>query len=149
MGDDLYGWPCSRGGTPLALLWHQLFGITMQENFRLKNRPFLKNPRTRAFHAQGGRCYYCKQPMWAESPDELTSQYSITRKQARLLQCTGEHLEPHSMGGSARADNIVAACRYCNEQRHRRKTVPSPGDFCTFVISRLAKDRWHGLTLSA
>ncbi|WP_339009581.1 HNH endonuclease [Aeromonas popoffii] len=35
-----------------------------------------------------------------------------------VLQCTGEHLQPRSNGGSNQPANIVAACRHCNGTRH-------------------------------
>lgn len=120
----------------------------MQEKSRSKRRLPLKNPRTRAFKAQGGKCYYCNQPMWMKSEQELTSRYPITAKQAKLLKCTGEHLEPHSEGGSSSQMNIVAACWFCNTKRHARKTAPTPDLYKLMVTRRLFKGAWHGLRLT-
>lgn len=91
-------------------------------------RQSLKNSRKRAFKAQHGACYYCSQPMWTNSADELTARYPISSKQARWLQCTGEHLMPLSEGGSRAQANIVAACWYCNIGRHKRSVALAPED---------------------
>lgn len=48
-------------------------------------RKSLKNPRSQAFHAQHGRCYYCNQPMWTKTPLELVSRFRINQSQAKLL----------------------------------------------------------------
>ncbi|MGZ3765951.1 MAG: HNH endonuclease [Mucilaginibacter sp.] len=59
--------------------------------------------------------------MWSHNAVELVSEYDLTLKQARHFQCTGEHLEAHSQGGTVAQANIVAACRFCNQTRHRQK----------------------------
>ena len=110
-------------------------------------RKSLKNPRSQAFHAQHGRCYYCNQPMWTKTPLELVSRFRINQSQAKLLQCTGEHLVSHSEGGASGNGNIVAACRYCNQNRHRRKKVPTPENYRKYVRQRLSKSKWHGILL--
>jgi len=63
------------------------------------------------------------------------------------MQCTGEHLIAHKNGGSAKKENIAAACRFCNKQRHHRKKDIEPGEFEKYVLGRLNKGRWHGLKL--
>lgn len=62
----------------------------------MPKRKSLRKPRTQAFEQQNGRCFYCNQPMWLESHNELTSHFNVTSRQARHLQCTGEHLTPLS-----------------------------------------------------
>ncbi|MCP5128930.1 MAG: HNH endonuclease [Pseudomonadales bacterium] len=119
----------------------------MHEKSRSKRGHPLKKPRTHAFKAQGGKCYYCNQPMWMKSEQELTSRYSITAKQAKLLQCTGEHLVAHSEGGSSNQMNIAAACLYCNMNRHRGKKSFTPDRFQQLARRRLSKGAWHGLKL--
>lgn len=125
-----------------------IIGITMQEKSRSNKRSSLKKQRTRAFYSQGGVCYYCNQPMWNKKPQELTSQYPISSGQAQFLRCTGEHLESHSEGGSSGSINIVAACWYCNQNRHRRKNKLSPENFGKHARRRLSKGAWHGLNLA-
>ena len=125
-----------------------IIGITMQENSRSNRRTSLKKSRTLAFKAQGGKCYYCSQPMWNESVEELTSRYSISPGQAKFLRCTGEHLIAHCDGGSASRRNIVAACLFCNTGRHARKKSFSPERFKDFVRRRMSKGGWHRLRLT-
>lgn len=112
------------------------------------HRKSLKSPRTHAFHSQHGRCYYCNQPMWNNNPLELISRFRISLGQALLLRCTGEHLISHSEGGASGNNNIVAACWYCNQQRHRRKNIHSPECFRKHIRKRLSEGRWHGLKLT-
>ena len=106
-------------------------------------RPSLVRPRTHAFVKQSGRCYYCGLPMWANNLLEFATAHGITPKQARALQCTGEHLTAHKDGGSAARSNIVAACLFCNAGRHSRKTDLSPDGFKQLVRKRMEKKRWH------
>ena len=113
----------------------------------LKRRKSLVTSRSRAFSAQNGDCYYCNQPMWKNDPSELTSKYGIALHQAMYLQCTGEHLVAHKDGGGTGEKNIVAACKFCNLQRHKRKDDVAPQQFLHLVQQRLSKGRWHGIRL--
>ena len=110
-------------------------------------RKSLKVPRARAFKSQCGLCYYCNQPMWRTTLDELTTRYPISAKQARLLQCTAEHLIPHAEGGSCKQENIVAACLFCNRRRHNQKVPLTPDAHRDRVQRRLSCGAWHGLRL--
>ena len=125
-----------------------IIGITMQEKSRPKKRPYLKKPRTRAFKAQGGICYYCNQPMWNRSEQELTSRYPISVEQAKDLRCTGEHLHPYAAGGTANKRNIVAACLFCNRKRHEKSVALSPSKYKKYVKHALSRGAWHGLRLT-
>lgn len=111
-------------------------------------RKSLSKPRSKAFINQQGICYYCNQPMWLNDPEKFTLKYNLTLKQARRFQCTGEHLIAHQDGGTSAQNNIVAACRYCNQQRHRRSNVPSPEQYKKFIGRRMNKGRWHIVRLS-
>ena len=113
-----------------------------------QNRKSLERPRKRAYLRQSGRCCYCKQPMWLKNLNQYAQQYCLTINRARQMQCTGEHLIAHKDGGSAGNENIAAACKYCNEHRHRRKKALNPTEFGHYVLRRLKKGRWHGLTLT-
>lgn len=65
------------------------------------------------------------------------------------LKCTAEHLNAHQDGGTIAQSNIVAACWFCNQQRHRRKVAPVPEQFRKLVQQRMSKGRWHGLMLTS
>jgi 5-methylcytosine-specific restriction endonuclease McrA len=106
-------------------------------------RPSLKSPRSVAFNKQSGLCHYCGQPMWQENPDAFAQQHGLTLKQAKQLKCTGEHLVPHKDGGNATEQNIVAACFYCNQKRHKRSRDLSPNEFRSKVQKRMANGKWH------
>lgn len=103
----------------------------------------LVRSRTHAFSDQSGRCFYCGTPMWADNPLEFAAEHGITLRQAKLLQCTGEHLTARQDGGSSARSNIVAACRFCNAGRHRRKDPSPPDRFKEMVRRRMEKRRWH------
>ncbi|WP_412174938.1 HNH endonuclease signature motif containing protein [Albidovulum sediminicola] len=60
----------------------------------------------------------------------------------KILRCTVEHLHPRSEGGVNTAENIVAACWYCNNLRHRRKHPRSPEAHRAHVQKRMAAGRW-------
>ena len=112
-----------------------------------KTRKSLSTLRKRSFLHQNGFCYYCNQPMWNSDLKGFLKKYAITIKQAQQLQCTGEHLLAHSLGGSVTNKNIVAACAYCNRKRHQRQYDLSPAAYKLLVTKRLEKRRWHGLVL--
>ncbi|WP_373290899.1 hypothetical protein [Marinobacterium nitratireducens] len=46
-------------------------------------------------------------------------------------------------GGSNAGTNIVAACRFCNGQRHARRSAPEPGAYRALVSNRLRQGKWH------
>jgi len=77
--------------------------------------------RSAAFAAQDGRCYYCSQPMWHKDPEGFCAQYNLTSGDVRFLQCTAEHLRARKDGGRDTAENIAAACLWCNRGRHQRR----------------------------
>ena len=81
--------------------------------------------------------------MWLNDSEELLDQFNISKNQSLMFQCTGEHLIPHSKGGSAKSENIVAACRFCNQGRHKSKVALSPEKFRKYVLARLARKRWN------
>ena len=83
----------------------------------------LKNIRKKKMNAQGGRCYYCDLPMWDDATARVSHEHCKKTMPLKALRCTAEHLHPRSEGGMNSTDNIVAACLYCNNQRHRRREV--------------------------
>jgi 5-methylcytosine-specific restriction endonuclease McrA len=113
-----------------------------------KARKSLAKPRSIAFIRQSGHCFYCNQPMCAGNIPEFSKQYKISSSQAKLLCCTGEHLTAFVDGGSSAPTNIVAACWYCNLNRHRRKHPPEPEQYKELVHKRMSKGGWHGIRLN-
>ena len=106
-----------------------------------------RKARQLAFDRQGHCCYYCKQPMWTDDPAEFSQRFNIKESQTRLLQLTAEHLHPWKDGGSNSQQNIVAACRYCNQRLHNRRKELDPLTFRIHVQRGLRVGRWHGLVL--
>ena len=107
-------------------------------------------PRARAFSLQDGRCYYCGQPMWTKkNRSKFLSRFNVTLPQVMRFQCTAEHLTAHQDGGTIAQGNIVAACWFCNQQRHRRKIALVPEQFKKLVQQRMSKGRWHGFRLTS
>jgi 5-methylcytosine-specific restriction endonuclease McrA len=104
----------------------------------------IKTHRNRAFRAQQGRCFYCGVAMWLVSPDELPVEpFQLSAAAAALLKCTAEHLLPRSEGGRNTAENITAACAYCNGTRHKRKRPPAPEAYRAEVGRRVDRGAWH------
>ena len=103
----------------------------------------LSKPRNAAFVRQGGKCFYCGAPIWLNQPDVFASRYGITKRLAARLQCTGEHLLARQDGGNGSQQNIVAACRFCNQNRHQRKMPPSPDVYQVLVQRRIRRRKWH------
>ena len=98
--------------------------------------------RTLAAQQQHFRCFYCNLPMWEASPKEFASAYQLTLSQAKLLQCTAEHLNARCDGGKDSSDNIVAACKYCNHSRHKSPKPLDPEKYRKHVRRRMSHGRW-------
>lgn len=103
----------------------------------------IRRHRNFAFCLQGGTCYYCGCSMWLTNPAPFMAAFGLNQAQAYRLQCTGEHLLPASEGGRATADNIVAACRFCNETRHRQTKPPTPEVFRAYIRNEMARGCWQ------
>ena len=107
----------------------------------------LNQLRSTAFSRQAGCCYYCGLPMWTTDPRSFADQHGLTLRQARLLQCTAEHLLPRQDGGRDSEANIAAACCHCNRTRHRRQSALDPERYRRLVQSRMAHQAWHNSRL--
>jgi hypothetical protein len=70
---------------------------------RRENWPKLRRD---LFRQQQRLCFYCRQPMTMKP-----------QHQKDLHYVTFDHKEPVSRGGTDRPDNIVLACRQCNERK--------------------------------
>ena len=114
---------------------------TLEREVVLRSR--LKELRLRAAVIQNYQCFYCAGPMWVSDPIGFAAKYSLSARQARLLQCTAEHLKPRCEGGSNVSCNVVAACLLCNSRRHRSLRPLDPQSFRKRVQWARLKGRWH------
>lgn len=103
----------------------------------------LTHHRHRAFLAQSGRCHYCSMPMWEADLQAFAMTYGLTQAQANQLRCTAEHLQPRQSNGSNKAENIAAACHYCNQKRHKRKKQLTLEQYRQLVQKRVEAGKWH------
>ena len=136
-GSSEFGYAGSMGSNQIPL------GDTMN---RVRKSP--QKAREAAYIQQDSRCYYCSQPMWLGNPASFIRRFKLKESQIRKLQCTAEHLHPWKDGGSNGRQNIVAACLYCNQLRHRRRKEIDPLTYKKHVQKRLSARRWHGLVLT-
>ena len=110
------------------------------------SNPIVKS-RFDAFRNQNGRCYYCGSLMWQNDKEGFAAKHSISIAEAAKFKCTAEHLVARCDGGGNYKSNIVAACLFCNGQRHRIKKVPSPIKYRERIQKRLNKGKWHPKSL--
>ncbi|PKA43216.1 restriction endonuclease [Rhizobium sullae] len=103
--------------------------------------------RRKAAQRQGGQCYYCHFPMWESDPGVFSARFALSRRAALHFRCTAEHLKARCDGGRDIAENIVAACQFCNGNRHRKKLPKDAASYANFVRSRLQQGRWHPVKL--
>lgn len=103
----------------------------------------LKKYRLKAFNLQKGRCIYCEAPMWIDHPETFAKKYKTTTKQTIFFQCTAEHLRAKQDSGENTERNIVAACHYCNQKRHQRKSPKDPLSYKHYVTSRVNNGKWN------
>lgn len=99
--------------------------------------------RTRAFKHQNGKCYYCQISMWLPKVTDHLIRSEISTKAMSRIRCTVEHVQARSDGGTDANENLVAACHFCNQTRHRRLQPLSSSEFRRYVRSRVGKGRWH------
>lgn len=67
----------------------------------------IQSLRSRAFHAQQERCFYCNFPMWNDGVRAFARRFRITVRQARPNRCMAEHLLVRCDGGQDSAENVV------------------------------------------
>ena len=103
------------------------------------------------YAAQKGLCYYCRQPTWVKDGIAFCKIHRLSARFAARLQCTAEHLVARCDGGCDRADNIVAACLFCNRTRQitsepkalqKPRPAKTPRRKMARVQSTLAQDKW-------
>jgi hypothetical protein len=79
--------------------------------------------------------------MWEDDPAAFAQTHKLTLAEAGAFRCTAEHLKARKDGGRNARRNIVAACLFCNQQRHRSSDAPSPSDYKHAVQQRLGVGR--------
>lgn len=110
----------------------------------------LRRLRQHAFEKQNHHCYYCQYPMWDSDFQGFSHIQKIPLRLAKYLRCTAEHLVARRDGGQNTADNIVAACVWCNSMRHSHRPNKAP-DAATYrrrVLKLISLGRGHPLALS-
>lgn len=105
----------------------------------------LQKLRQEAFAHQCGHCFYCTFPMWETHGKAFARKHGISTKVARFLRCTAEHLRARQDGGRDEAENVAAACVWCNQQRHANgtSTAPSPQVHRDAVRESVRRGEWH------
>lgn len=101
--------------------------------------------RRRAFEQQRGFCHYCGLPVWETDAAAFAARFGLSARLTQLLRSTAEHLVARCDGGRDERSNIVAACHWCNERRHLKRTraAPSAETYLRHVARRMAAGRWH------
>ena len=88
-----------------------------------------RNKRYRIWQEQGGKCFYCDNPMWV---------IGYHKPGALNTMATTEHILPPKLGGARRhRSNLVCSCSKCNRTRGQ---IPHE----TFIKIRKQKD-WQQL----
>ena len=65
-----------------------------------------------------------------------------------LFKCTAEHLLAKQDGGKDDESNIVAACHFCNQKRHKCKNPKDPISYKHYISTRLSKGRWNSVFIT-
>lgn len=104
-----------------------------------------KLAKLRTLHAnqQNWRCFYCRYLMWQGDQTLFAARHSLLAGSLNRFQCTAEHMQPRMNGGEDRPENIVAACKFCNQTRHQMREVLSPAAFRQHVRKRTRTGKWH------
>lgn len=105
----------------------------------------IRKLRHSAHSLQGGRCYYCHEPVWEANPTLFALQHNLPGRLLAHLRCTAEHLQARQDSGKNSRQNIVAACAWCNSQRHkgRQRRAPSAKSYALWVQAIVSSGKWH------
>ncbi len=101
--------------------------------------------RFQAFQKQNCKCFYCGLPVWVKKGKKFARCYQLPVKRAAYLKCTAEHLVARQDGGADTAENVVAACLWCNKHRHHRRphNAPDANTYKRRVEALIARGNWH------
>ncbi|MGY0618443.1 HNH endonuclease [Lysobacter sp. A378] len=117
-----------------------MWGFLFLESYLMSKS--IVHARNFAAHKQDNLCYYCGVLMLLGEPGLFLTKHRVSKRQARLLQCTAEHVVPRCDGGTNGRSNIVAACFFCNHTRHARPQPLDTPAYKRFVQHRVARGRW-------
>jgi len=106
--------------------------------------------RHQAFVSQACLCFYCELPMWETNQEQFVLSHRIPARLSKHLKCTAEHLLAQKDNGCDTAENIVAACQWCNRSRHQGRShkAPDPLAYKSRVAKLVAKGNWHPVIAS-
>ena len=101
--------------------------------------------RRAAARRQNLRCHYCGAQMWLTDHATFLASFDVSAEQAARFQCTAEHLVARRDGGPNSKANVVAACRFCNVQRHDEDRVSflDHASYHALVRRRMGEGSWH------
>jgi 5-methylcytosine-specific restriction endonuclease McrA len=110
----------------------------------------LRRHRRQAFIEQHGNCFYCGHPIWEEDRQAFATAHGIPVRLSSYLMCTAEHLVARKDNGKDSSHNIVAACLWCNGERHRGRSnhAPDPVAYRTWVRMQIGQAKWHPVVAS-
>jgi 5-methylcytosine-specific restriction endonuclease McrA len=110
----------------------------------------IRQVRQQAFQRQNCCCYYCNFPIWEQDSKHFSLTYAIAPRFAKYLKSTAEHLIARQDDGLDTADNVVAACAWCNKMRHFRREFKAtdPSTYRSQVWRLISMGRWHPLAAS-
>lgn len=109
----------------------------------------LSDLRSEAASIQSFRCFYCRLPMWEGNPTPFIKRFGLSERQSKYFQCTAEHLKAQCDGGKDTKANIAAACRHCNQTRHRATKPLEPAEFQKRALRGVGKGGWFPSGLAA
>jgi len=126
--------------------------VSIEDRKQLRRLQLARNTRQRIYDSQNGRCYYCSRQMLP-----LSSRFQDLYGLSQLDRMTNEerrtvernipeldHMIPISRGGTHALDNLVYACRDCNQYKEMR----TPAEFTARpndVVTRLGNSLiWIG-----
>lgn len=85
--------------------------------------------------------------MWLRDATPFLARFGLSADRAARFQCTAEHLVARRDGGPNAKSNVVAACRFCNVQRHDEEGVQALDhlSYRAMVRQRMDEGSWHPL----
>lgn len=110
----------------------------------------LQRLRRQAFIEQQGCCFYCGCPVWEDDGHTFAKIHGLAVRLCQHLRCTAEHLLARKDNGKDVCRNIVAACLWCNRERHRGRYnhAPEPAVYKVWVRMQVAQAKWHPVLAS-
>ena len=99
--------------------------------------------RDSSLQRQRGRCFHYGVFLAPAKLEAFAKRFKLSPDQIRPLQCTAKHLKARKDGGKDEPENIVAARRKCNEDRHAHGNDFSPDKHKAQIAKQIAQHKWH------